>query len=220
LSALVYHPQNYVIKQLTRDRLSQAAISLAAKIPQFKIILDRFGVPPLWDRPMGFSTLLYIILEQQVSLASAKATYEKLLLKIGSIDPQTFLILTDDELKSVGFSRQKTDYGRVIAREIVEGHLNLSQLSSMSDEQVKTKLMSIKGIGHWTSDIYLLMVLLRPDVWPHGDRALAVAAYEVFKMNEVPDYNTLQQLAELWKPWRSVAARLLWHHYLSTSRKK
>jgi len=193
---------------------------VAAKTPPFKIILDRFGVPPLWDRPAGFSTLLYIILEQQVSLASAKATYEKLLLKMGSIDPQAFLKLDDDELKSAGFSRQKTLYGRGVAREIIEGHLNLGQLSSMPDELVKTKLMSIKGIGHWTSGIYLLMVLLRPDVWPHGDRALAVAAYEVFNLSDVPDYSTLQQMAELWKPWRSVAARLLWHHYLGTSRKK
>jgi DNA-3-methyladenine glycosylase II len=209
-----------VIQSLNRDGLTEAAKILAAKIQPFKIILDRFGVPPLWDRPAGFSTLLYIILEQQVSLASAKATFEKLLLKMGNIDPQAFLKLNDDELKSVGFSRQKTLYGRIVAQQINEGHLDLDLLSRLPDIMVKTKLMSVKGIGHWTSDIYLLMVLLRPDVWPHGDRALAVAAYEVFNMDEVPDYNTLQQMAELWKPWRSVAARLLWHHYLNTPRKK
>ena len=111
-------------------------------------------------------------------------------------------------------------YGRILAREIIDGHLNLSALSETPDDDVKKILMSVKGIGHWTSDIYLLMVLLRPDVWPHGDRALAVAAFEVFGLKEIPDYDLLRSIADDWKPWRSVAARLLWHHYLSTPRKK
>jgi DNA-3-methyladenine glycosylase II len=205
---------------LNKDSLEKAAKELAAKVPRFKDILDRFGIPPLWDRPEGFATLLYIILEQQVSLASAKATYEKLLAKLGDIEPQKFLTLDDEELKGVGFSWQKIKYGRIVAKQIIDNHLNLNLLNKMSDTYVKRKLMAIKGIGHWTSDIYLLMVLLRPDVWPHGDRALAVAAYEVFNMTDIPDYNTLRKVAESWKPWRSVAARLLWHHYLNTPRKK
>jgi len=205
---------------LTKNHLGKAVRDLALRIPEFKMIKDQFGVPPLWDRPGGFSTLLYIILEQQVSLASAKATYEKLSNKLGEISPHNFLTLNDQELKTVGFSRQKIKYGRILAREIIDGHLNLNALKDVADSDVKKKLMLIKGIGHWTSDIYLLMVLLRPDIWPHGDRALAVAAYEVFKLKEIPDYDQLRSIADNWKPWRSVAARLLWHHYLSTPRKK
>lgn len=209
-----------MISRLNKGSLELATKELAKKIPQFKNILDQFGVPPLWDRPSGFSTLVYIILEQQVSLKSAKATFNKLSEKLDRIEPGNFLKLNSEELKSVGFSKQKTEYCRIVANEILDGQLNLDELAKLLDNHVKEKLMSIKGIGHWTSDIYLLMILLRPDVWPHGDRALAVAAFEVFNLNKIPDYDSLKKLAESWKPWRSVAARLLWHHYLSTNRKK
>ena len=205
---------------LNKDRLATAARQLGNRIPEFKNILDHFGVPPLWDRPSGFSTMLYIILEQQVSLTSAKATFEKLSDKMGLIKPKDFLSLNETELKAVGFSWQKTKYCRIVARKIIDGDLNLDLFEEITDKEVKEKLMTIKGIGHWTSDIYLLMVLLRPDVWPHGDRALAVAAYEVFEMDNIPDYSTLQKRAISWKPFRSVAARILWHHYLNTPRKK
>lgn len=205
---------------LDSNLLKQAANSLAQKIPKFKIVIDQFGIPPLWDRSHGFSTLLYIILEQQVSLASAKATFNKLTDRLTHITPDAFLTLSDDQLKSIGFSRQKTRYGRILAEEILSGNLDLENLAALDDQSVKKRLMSIIGIGHWTSDIYLLMVLLRPDVWPHGDRALAVSAYEIFNFKEVPPYDDLKKMAEKWKPWRSVAARLLWHNYLSTPRKK
>ena len=209
-----------MISRLNKNSLKVAAEELGKKIPQFKKILKQFGVPPLWDRPSGFSTLIYIILEQQVSLKSAKATFDKLSEKLGSVDPNNFLTLNNKQLKSVGFSKQKTEYCRIVAKEILGDQLNLHSLTKMSDKEIKVKLMFIKGIGHWTSDIYLLMVLLRPDVWPHGDRALAVAVYEVFSLTEIPDYDSLQIMADSWKPYRSVAARLLWHHYLSTTRKK
>jgi len=205
---------------LNKNLLEKATRELAGKFLPFRKILDQFGIPPMWDRPVGFSTLLYIILEQQVSLASARATYEKLAKKLGNITPKNFLTLNDEQLKKLGFSWQKTKYGRIVAQKIIDRELNLEQLEKMPDVLVKETLMAIKGIGHWTSDIYLLMVLLRADIWPHGDRALAVAACEVFNMTKVPDYKTLQDFAVAWKPWRSVAARLLWHHYLNTNRKK
>lgn len=205
---------------LNSEKLQLAYSDLVAKIPQFKMIVDRFGTPPLWDRPNGFSTLLYIILEQQVSLASAKSTFEKLKSTLKIISPKAFLTLNDEQLKDVGFSRQKTRYGRIVAEEILSGNLDLENLDRLDDQSVKTKLMSIIGIGHWTSDIYLVMVLLRQDVWPHGDRALAVSAYEVFQLRNIPSYDALKLMAEKWSPWRSVAARLLWHHYLSTPRNK
>ena len=205
---------------LNDTSLKQAANELAEKIPEFKKILDKFGVPPLWDRTPGFSTLLYIVLEQQVSLASAKATFEKLQSRLRDITPKSFMTLDDKQLKAIGFSRQKTRYGRIIAQEILNRNLDLELFSAQKEQEVKENLMSITGIGHWTSDIYLLMVLLRPDIWPHGDRALAVSAYEVFSLNDIPSYDNLIVMSEKWKPWRSTAARLLWHNYLSTPRKK
>ena len=205
---------------LNSEILQRAASELAEIEPAFARILNTFGVPPLWDRAQSFATLLYIILEQQVSLASAKAAFLKLEKKLGDIFPENFLRLTDRQLKTIGFSQQKTRYGRILAREIYDGKLDLNQLAAINDDAVKNRLMALTGIGHWTSDIYLLMVLLRADVWPHGDRALAVAAYEVFELEKIPDYDSLRQMAEKWQPWRSVAARFLWHYYLSTPRKK
>ena len=161
-----------------------------------------------------------LLLIPQIHLASAKAAFLKLNAHLGTVSPQVFLELDDKTLKSFGFSHQKTRYGRIVAESVLDGILDFDALSHLPDEQVKKTLMSITGIGHWTSDIYLLMCLLRPDVWPHGDRALAVAALEAFGLNEVPDYDTLRKMAQQWKPWRSVAARLLWHHYLSTPRKR
>ena len=204
---------------MNTETISSASHELAQKVPAFKKILNQHGAPPLWDRKPGFATLIYIILEQQVSLASAKATFDKLN-KVINVSPKAFLTLNDVQLKSVGFSQQKTRYCRIVANEIIDSRLDLVSIKKLPSDQVKEKLMSITGIGHWTSDIYLLMVLLRPDVWPHGDRALAVAAYEVFEMEEVPTYEELQEMANEWTPWKSVAARLLWHHYLSTPRKR
>jgi len=205
---------------LTEKSLKNNSIKLAKKVPQFQQIANLFGIPPLWDRQKGFSTLIYIILEQQVSLASAKATFDKLNSTLKEFTPRSFLKLNDEQLKEVGFSRQKIRYCRIVAKEILNGNLDLEKFNSMDDISVKEKLMSIIGIGNWTSDIYLLMVLLRPDVWPHGDRALAVAVYEVFKMSSIPSYEELSKIAEGWEPYRSVAARFLWHHYLNTKRGK
>ena len=129
-----------MISRLNKDSLKVAAEELGERIPQFKNILDQFGVPPLWDRPSGFSTLIYIILEQQVSLKSAKATFVKLSEKLGKIDPNNFLTLNNEQLKAVGFSKQKTEYCRIVAKEILGEQLNLDALIKMSDKEVKEKL--------------------------------------------------------------------------------
>ncbi len=217
---MIAKPGSALKNQKINDQIiAQASQELAEKIPAFKQVLKLHGPPPLWGREPGFATLIYIILEQQVSLASAKATFDKLECAI-LISPKNFLKLDDLQLKAVGFSQQKTRYCRIVANAILAGTLELDSFQTLPSQQVKEKLMSLTGIGHWTSDIYLLMVLLRADVWPHGDRALAVAAYEIFNMEHIPTYEELQQMAKKWKPWRSVAARLLWHHYLSTPRLK
>jgi DNA-3-methyladenine glycosylase II len=177
--------------------------------------VKQFGAPPMWARESGFSTLLHIILEQQVSLASARAAHNKLIEAASPLTPRRFLKLDDATLKAAGFSRQKTFYGRELARSIVEGLLDLDALSSMDDAAVRSELIKIKGIGRWTADIYLLMVLRRPDVWPAGDLALAVAAQKLKRLRTRPTQEELDEMSAAWKPWRAVAARILWHYYLS-----
>jgi DNA-3-methyladenine glycosylase II len=177
-------------------------------------VFDLYGSPPLWDREPGFSTLLQIILEQQVSLASAKACFDKLTANLGNVTPETVLSLNDAELKTVGFSRQKTAYARHLSEAILEKQIDLDSLFHLPDAEVKSELIKLKGIGEWTSDIYLLMALLRPDVMPKGDIALH-SAWHKLSGEPRPGSDEFLVIAERWKPFRSVAARLLWHFYLS-----
>jgi DNA-3-methyladenine glycosylase II len=170
----------------------------------------------MWDRESGFSTLLHIILEQQVSLASARAAHNKLLEIASPLTPHRFLELDDVTLKAAGFSRQKTGYGRHLAQSLIERVLDLDALDTMDDAEVRSELVKIKGIGRWTSDIYLLMVLRRPDVWPAGDLALAVAVQKVKRLRTRPTPERLDEISVQWRPWRAVAARILWHYYLSS----
>jgi len=195
--------------------LQDAATELAGRDTRLAQILGMYGPPPLWDREPGFPTLLHIILEQQVSLASAKAAYDKLLLIASPLTPERFLALDDAALKGAGFSRQKARYGRGLAEAVGSGRLDLDHLQTLEDDAVRGELMAVKGIGRWTADIYLLMALRRPDVWPRGDLALAAAVRRAFSLSAVPGHGELEILADAWRPWRAVAARLLWHAYLS-----
>lgn len=189
--------------------------ALTESDPHLRRVVDRYGPPPLWGRDPGFPSLLKIILEQQVSLASAQATYDKLLAKVNPLTPKGLLRLSDDELKAVGFSHQKTKYVRILAEEIRCGSLDLDGLHRLDDEEVMGVLTSLTGIGPWTAGIYLLMALGRPDVWPRGDLALLSAMSEVKELENVPSNDEAAIIANSWQPWRSVAARILWHHYLS-----
>jgi DNA-3-methyladenine glycosylase II len=182
-------------------------------------IYSRYGIPPLWDRPAGFATLLHIILEQQVSLASAKACFDKLAALIGEVEPVNLLELDDGELKAVGFSRQKTAYVRNLAEAVIEKRVDLDGLDKLPDAEVKNELTKLKGVGHWTADIYLLMAMLRPDVMPRGDLALHVAYQKLTNSETRPGSDEFIEIAEKWRPYRSVAARLLWHFYLSERQK-
>lgn len=203
------------LRRLNKRILAQAVSRLAGLDSDLAKIAAELGLPPLWERPQGFPTLIHIILEQQVSLSSARAAFNKLLAVADPLTPERFLLLHDAELKSVGFSRQKASYGRGLAEAIVRQDLDITALDSKDDEAVRSELMKIKGIGRWTSDIYLLMALLRPDVWPKGDLALALAVKQVKKLSQRPSEDELLLISRQWQPWRSVAARLLWHHYLS-----
>ncbi|HEV7701187.1 MAG TPA: hypothetical protein VGO43_13230 [Pyrinomonadaceae bacterium] len=208
-----------MIKSLTKTGLKRATLALATEHPEFAHVYERYGTPPLWDREPGFATLLNIILEQQVSLASAKACFDKLEALLGHVTPQNVLTLNDVELKTVGFSRQKTAYARHLSDSIINKHVDIDGLHLLPDAEVKAELIKLKGIGEWTSDIYLLMALLRPDVMPRGDIALHEAYRKLTGAEKRPDSDEFIAIAERWKPYRSVAARLLWHFYLSEKRR-
>jgi DNA-3-methyladenine glycosylase II len=202
-------------QMLNRRGLVAASKKLAERDPHLRKSFESFGPPPLWDRPQGFATLLQIILEQQVSLASAKACFDKLAARLGSVSPDGLLQLTDAELKAAGFSRQKTSYARHLAAAVLEERIDLGALSGLPDDDVRDKLRSLKGIGDWSADIYLLMAMLRPDVMPHGDLALHIAWQKLSGSEHRPDAVEFITMAEKWRPFRSAAARLLWHFYLS-----
>jgi DNA-3-methyladenine glycosylase II len=188
---------------------------LCAGDDDFAGILREFGPPPFWTREPGFPTLIYLILEQQVSLASAKAAYLRLLSAAQPLTPRRFLMLDDARLKAIGFSRQKTSYGRLLAESVLTRGLSIPALARMPDDNAREALICMKGIGQWTADVYLLMALRRPDVWPIGDLALAVAVQKVKRLRKRPSPEKLETMSAPWRPWRAVAARLFWHYYLS-----
>ena len=190
------------------DRLTKRDRDLAQ-------IISDYGYPDPWRRKPGFATLIRIILEQQVSYASATATFKRLNEAIEDLNPASFLTLDDDELKQIGFSRQKTRYGRILAQTIIDGGLNLAELSKLDDLEIRQRLTAIKGIGDWTVDIYLMMALQRQDVFPSKDLAVAIAVKEIKGLATRPKAAELETIAEAWKPYRAIATKILWHYYLN-----
>ncbi len=207
-------PQKPKIILVNNENLPLFCNQLAEKDFNLAVIFQTYGTPPLWRREANFATLIHIILEQQVSLASALSAFNKLKAKLGDITPKNVLSLTDKEMKAAYFSRQKILYARNLAEAILSEKLNVQSLENLPDVEAKHELKKIKGIGDWTADIYLLMALLRADVMPKGDLALHVAWQKLRKLRERPNSDEFLEIAEKWKPLRAVAARLLWHFYL------
>jgi len=195
--------------------LARAVAELGSVDPDLAQVVAQYGPPPLWVRKPGFPSLLYIILEQQVSLASARALYQRVLAEVRPLTPGRFLKLTDVRLRELGFSRQKASYAKLLAEAIRDGKFALHKLHELEDHQAREQLVALKGIGAWTADIYLMSALRRIDIWPVGDLALAVAVQEVKKLGRRPSPERLEKLSKPWKPWRSAAARIFWHAYLS-----
>ena len=200
---------------LNSKTLAEAALALAQRDSHLSEILKQHGRPPLWRRPPTFATLVRIILEQQVSLRSADAMYRRLNAALKSISPETFLLAGEMRLRQLGVTRQKTSYLLHLSSSVVEGGLRLRQLYRMTDTDAKETLMRIKGIGSWSADVYLLMALRRADIWPAGDLALAVAVKELHRLAHRPSTEELERFAERWRPYRAVAARMLWQYYLA-----
>src|SRR6266508_4469583 len=204
-----------MIRPLTRRSLAKAVTELANADPTLTASVERYGTPPLWAREPSYATLVHLVLEQQVSLASARAAFDRLEVALaGTIEPGAFLELSDAELRAIGFSRQKAGYARGLAGALADG-FDLEGLADLPDDEVRSSLMRLRGIGRWTADIYLIMCLRRPDVWPHGDQALATAARELLGLPGQPTFEALEIRARSWRPHRATAARILWHHYLS-----
>lgn len=199
---------------LNEEVFSQGVRLLTDRDEHLAAVVKSYGQPPLWVREPGFSTLVYIILEQQVSLASAKAAFDRLQAAVKPLTPKRFLKLNDSELLRIGFSRQKTLYTRLLAESLARRHFDLRYLHYLSDDSAHKMLVAFKGIGRWTADIYLLSALRRPDIWPTGDLALATAVQEVKRLRKRPSPEKLEALSTPWRPWRAVAARLFWHAYL------
>lgn len=197
------------------DNFHSICDKLSSKDRELKSIIKSFGYPPMWTRPNTFETLVHIILEQQVSLASALATLNKLREKLTKITPAGLLALTDEELKACYFSRQKTIYARSLAAAIQSKQLNLKSLEKLPDEDVRARLVALKGIGNWTVDVYLMFVLRRADIFPIGDLAAVNALKQVKKLSKDTAKEGLLDITGGWQPYRTVATMILWHHYLS-----
>ena len=204
---------------LDATSFSAAASELCAADSDLAAIVEAHGLPEFWAREPGFPTLVLLILEQQVSLASARAAYDRLEARLGGLTPAGVLGSSDRELRADGFSRQKNRYVRALSKAIVDGELDLDAVSLLDDDGVRHALVALPGIGPWTAEVYLLSALRRPDTWPVGDIALQEAARRARGLEARPSPEELEAIGEAWRPHRASAARLLWHLYLSEPRR-
>lgn len=198
----------------TKDNFHNICNLLAEKDASIKAIIDEYGLPPMWSRPAIFQTLILTILEQQVSLASAYAAYKKLKIKTGFVTPKKLLALSDEELKACYFSRQKIVYARALATAITTQKISLRKLAQFKDDEIRATLKQIKGIGDWTVDVYLMHALQRSDLFPLGDIALVNSLKEVKQLHAKASKEEMLEVAEGWRPYRTVASMILWHAYI------
>ena len=202
------------------DNFHKICDALASNDKDLTSVIQTYGYPPMWTRPNTFETLVHIILEQQVSLASALAALNKLRERLGEITPEGVLALSDEELKACYFSRQKTTYVRYLAESIVNGKVHLPSIEKLSNDDVRATLNQLKGVGNWTIDVYLMFALQRVDVFPIGDLAAVNALKHLKNLPVETTRETLLEIAVNWQPYRTVATMLLWHYYLSRRSKK
>jgi DNA-3-methyladenine glycosylase II len=209
-----------VSNRFTKSTFYSICDNLASTDPDLAAIINAHGYPPFWSRPNTFETLVHIILEQQVSLASALSALNKLKERLGELTPARLLLLTDEEMRACYCSRQKTIYLKYLAEALLSGQLNLAELEDLPDNEIRAKLVALKGIGNWTADVYLMFVLQHSDVFPIGDLA-AVNAMK--RVKNLPANTTKEQMLEIaakWQPNRTIATMLLWHYYLSVPKNK
>jgi DNA-3-methyladenine glycosylase II len=197
--------------------MQEALQYLSEKDSIFKPIIEKYGLPTIPKRPQGFETLVLLILEQQVSINSAKATFLKLKAKHTNFNPESLLSFSDEEFRNSGVSRQKTSYIKALSHSIINNHIDLESLATKSSEQVREELIKIKGIGHWTIDIYLMFSIQSPDIIPLGDIAVVNTIKELLNIH---DKQEIENYVSKWSPHKSVATYILWHYYLSKRNRK
>jgi len=201
---------------MTDRDLEQGFIEVVALDPALGSILEAYGQPHARTRPQGFESLLKIIVQQQVSLASAAAIWDRLATGLQTVMPERVLAHDIEALRGFGLSLPKARYAHALARAVASGELSFDMLAGQDDETAIEALVAVKGIGRWTAEIYLLTALQRPDMWPAADIALMASAQDVKGLPSRPNAKEMVTLAESWRPWRTFAARLLWHHYRHT----
>ncbi len=188
---------------------------LAKKDKDLKNIIHSYGYPPFWNRAASFETLVYIILEQQVSLSSARAAFFKLKEKVTDITPESLLQLNDAEMRACYFSRQKTIYARHLAQAMQSGQLDIDSFVNLENDEIRAALTQVKGIGNWTVDVYLMMVMHRTNLFPLGDIALIRSIKETKALHAGITKEEIAEIVTHWQPYQTIAAYLLWHAYLS-----
>jgi DNA-3-methyladenine glycosylase II len=197
--------------------MNKAIEYLSKRDKIFKTIVDTYGIPEVPSRPQGFKTLALLILEQQVSIDSAKAAFNKLKNKVQDFEPTNLIQLTDDEYRACGISRQKTTYIKCLAEALLEKTIDLESLPHKPSDVVRDELIKLKGIGNWTIDVYLMFSLQAPDIIPLGDIAVVNTIKELL---DIHDKSEMEVYAQKWSPHRSMATFLLWHHYLQKRNRK
>jgi DNA-3-methyladenine glycosylase II len=193
--------------------LKRALRALARADADLARAIKLAGPLPERSRPPGFQTLLRSICFQQLSIASAGAIWARLEARVAPLTPEALLAVAEDELRALGFSRPKVRYSRHLAEAIAGGALDLDGLRALGDDHAVTELCKVKGIGRWTAEVYLLFAMGRTDTFPAGDLALQIALQRLKKLRKRPDEKRMIKLAEPWRPYRGVAARVLWHYY-------
>ena len=196
------------------DNFYQFCDVLAKKDRDLRTIIKQYGYPPMWTRPATFQTLILFILEQQVSLASAYAAFKKLKERVGYVTPAKILSLTDAELRSCYFSRQKIIYARELAKAVQSKQLRLNKIAISHEDEIRLELKKIKGIGDWTVDVYLMHALQRTDLFPLGDIALVNSLKEIKQLHSQTTKEKMLSIAESWRPYRTIASMILWHAYI------
>lgn len=207
---------NYMIRQFNQTNYQAICDELAINDEDLQKIIESYGYPPFWSRPNSFESLVHIILEQQVSLASALSALKKLKEKVKHLIPARVLLLTDEEFRACYCSRQKTAYIKYLAEALLRGQLNLNEFPDLPDEEIRAQLTALKGIGNWTADVYLMFSLQRADIFPIGDLAAVNALKRVKKLPAETPREEMLTITELWQPYRTIAAMLLWHYYLAS----
>ena len=205
-------------RALTHATLAAGTRALARRDPDLADVFRRHGMPPMWARRPGFATLVHIVLEQQVSIAAARTLFKRLSQQLGGMTPHAVAAHGVTRLRRFGLTRQKASYCHELALAVRDGRLDLGQVARAEDADGRETLLAMRGLGPWSVDVYYLMALRRPDVWPSGDLALAIAMRDVKRLPGRPGNAEQQEISAPWAPWRSVAARLLWHYYLSNRR--